>query len=73
VDAVESAGGDLLKDPHLKNHYDRLRAKGNSYARAWGGVMDRVLAIAVVCFGIKPCRIRRGECAARNVRKKTSF
>ena len=37
----------VLREPHFKQHYDRLRARGHSHARALRGVMDRILAIAV--------------------------
>lgn len=37
----------VLRDPHFKLHYDRLRAKGHRHARALRGVMDRILSIAV--------------------------
>lgn len=37
----------VLRDAHAKSHYDRLRAKGHSHARALRGVMDRILAVAV--------------------------
>ncbi len=32
----------VLRDPHSKEHYDRLRARGHSHARALRGVMDRI-------------------------------
>ena len=37
----------VLRDPHSKEHYDRLRARGHSHARALRGVMDRILPIAI--------------------------
>ena len=37
----------VLRDPHSKEHYDRLRARGHSHARALRGVMDRILPIAM--------------------------
>ena len=37
----------VLREPHFKHHYQRLRARGHSHARALRGVMDRILAIAV--------------------------
>jgi transposase len=37
----------VLHDPQFKLHYERLRAKGHSHARALRGVMDRILTIAV--------------------------
>ena len=37
----------VLRDDNFKEHYDRLRARGHSYARTLRGVMDRILAIAV--------------------------
>ena len=37
----------VLRDPHSKEHYDRLRAGGHSHARALRGVMDRILPIAM--------------------------
>jgi transposase len=36
----------VLRDPHSKQHYDRLRARGHGYARALRGVMDRILPVA---------------------------
>ena len=36
----------VLRDPHSKEHYDRLRARGHGYARALRGVMDRILPVA---------------------------
>jgi transposase len=32
-------------DPHSKEHYARLRAKGHSHGRALRGVTDRLLAV----------------------------
>jgi len=37
----------VLRDPHSKQHYDRLRSRGHSYARALRGVMDRILSVAM--------------------------
>ena len=37
----------VLRDPHFKKHYDRLRDAGHSHARALRGVMDRILPIAI--------------------------
>ena len=37
----------VLRDPRFKLHYQRLREKGHSHARALRGVMDRILTIAV--------------------------
>ena len=37
----------VLRDPHFKEHYDRLRERGHSHARALRGVMDRILPIAI--------------------------
>ena len=37
----------VLRDPHSKKHYDRLRARGHSHARALRGVMDRILPVAM--------------------------
>jgi len=37
----------VLRDPHAKDHYHRLRQRGHSHARALRGVMDRILSIAV--------------------------
>ncbi len=37
----------VLRDPHFKNHYDRLRATGHGHARALRGVMDRIVTIAM--------------------------
>ena len=37
----------VLRDPHSKQHYDRLRSRGHSYARALRGVMDRILPVAM--------------------------
>ena len=37
----------VLRDPHSKEHYDRLRSRGHSHARALRGVMDRILPIAM--------------------------
>lgn len=37
----------VLRDPHFKLHYDRLRDKGHGHARALRGVMDRILSIAI--------------------------
>ncbi len=37
----------VLRDPHFKHHYQRLRRKGHHHARALRGVMDRLLSVAV--------------------------
>ena len=37
----------VLRDPHSKEHYDRLRSRGHSHARALRGVMDRILPVAI--------------------------
>jgi transposase len=37
----------VLRDRHFSEHYQQLRDRGHSYARALRGVMDRILAIAV--------------------------
>jgi len=37
----------VLRDPSFTLHYQRLRQKGHSHARALRGVMDRILTIAV--------------------------
>ena len=37
----------VLRDPHVKIHYDRLRERGHGHARALRGVMDRILATAL--------------------------
>jgi len=62
----------VIRDPHFKDHYDRLRATGHSYARALRGVMDRILAIAVAMLRDQtlydPARRVRGH----DVRKKVS-
>ena len=37
----------VLRDPHVKDHYHKLRERGHGHARALRGVMDRILATAV--------------------------
>ncbi len=37
----------VLHDPHFKKHYERLRDRGHTHARALRGVMDRILPIAI--------------------------
>ena len=37
----------VLRDPHSKDHYDRLRSRGHGHARALRGVMDRILPTAI--------------------------
>ncbi len=37
----------VLRDTHTKQHYDRLRDRGHSHARALRGVMDRILPVAI--------------------------
>ncbi len=37
----------VLRDPHFKHHYQRLRRKGHHHARALRGVMDRLLSVAI--------------------------
>lgn len=37
----------VLQDQTFKEHHDRLRARGHSYARTLRGVMDRILTIAI--------------------------
>jgi len=37
----------VLRDLHIKDHYDRLRERGHGHARALRGVMDRILATAL--------------------------
>ena len=61
----------VIRDPHFKEHYDRLRAK-HSHARALRGAMDRILAIAIAMLRdhtlYDPARRVRGH----DVRKKVS-
>lgn len=37
----------VLRDSNFKDHFDHLRDRGHSYARALRGVMDRILPIAM--------------------------
>jgi transposase len=37
----------IKKDPHFREHYERLRGSGHFHARALRGVMDRILSIAM--------------------------
>ena len=62
----------VLRDSHFREHYDRLRAKGHSYARALRGVMDRILSIAVAMLRDQTLYdpSRRGRC--NDVKKKVS-
>lgn len=61
----------VLRDPHAKEHYDRLRASGSSHARSLRGVMDRILAIAVAMLRDRTLydptrRVRRDDVRKKN-------
>jgi transposase len=62
----------VLRDPLFKDHYDRLRAKGHSYARALRGVMDRILAIAVAMLRDQTLYDPARRVRSDDVRKKVS-
>jgi len=64
----------VLRDPHSKLHYDRMRAKGHRHARALRGVMDRILTVAVAMLrdGTLYDVERRTKCDNTDAQKEDS-
>lgn len=62
----------VLRDPHFKAHYEKLRAKGHTHARALRGVMDRILAIAVAMLRDQTLYDPARPAHRDDVRKKVS-